>query len=121
MGDVCIYICVSVFVHICVLCVFISAPMSEFICVFVCVFRYVCGWSQCLCVTVCVFAYTCVCLSVCICGSVIGVTLRRRGLPIHDYLPVAWFSHWYPLEISVEVGIVDSTKHHHAGDIQLAE
>ena len=41
MGDVCIYICVSVFVHICVLCVFISAPMSEFICVlyvFLCMF-----------------------------------------------------------------------------------
>ena len=41
MGDVCIYICVSVFVHICVLCVFISAPMSVFIrvlYVFLCMF-----------------------------------------------------------------------------------
>ena len=41
MGDVCVYICVSVFVHICVLCVSVSVPMSVFICVsyvFLCMF-----------------------------------------------------------------------------------
>lgn len=120
VGDVCIYICVFVFVHICVLCVYICTYECVYMCL-ECVFMYVCGWSQCLCVTMCVCACTCVCLSVCMCGSVIGVTLRGRGSPIHHYLPVAWLNHWYPLKISMEVGIVDSTKHYHAGDIRLAE
>ena len=46
-------------------------------------------------------------------GSIIGLTLRGRGLPVHVYTPVACVDQWYPVELSLVVAVVHPTKHHH--------
>ena len=50
----------------------------------------------------------------------LGVTLRGRGLPVPGYLPVPSFGHWYPVELSIVVGMVHSINHHHATTLLLA-
>ena len=70
---------------------------------------------------VCTCAFVCVCLSLCVhVVTSLGVALRGRDLPIHSYLPVATFGHWYPVEISLVIGMVHPTKHYHAAIPLLA-
>lgn len=47
-------------------------------------------------------------------GASLGVTLGGGDLPAHGYLPEAGLGHWYPLEFSLVVGVVHTTKHHRA-------
>ena len=74
-----------------------------------------------MCDYVSVRAFVCVCLSLCVhVVTSLGVALRRRGLPVHSYLPVERFGHWYPVEFSLVIGMVHPTKHHHAAILLLA-
>ena len=45
--------------------------------------------------------------------SILGLTLRGRGLPVHVDTPVTRLDQWYPVECSLVVAVVHPTKHHH--------
>ena len=67
-----------------------------------------------VCVTVCLRMHLCIYLCPCtVVGASLGLTLRRRGLPVHVYTPVACLDQWYPVEHSLVVGFIHPTKHHH--------
>ena len=126
-------VCLFVYVFVCVfVCVSVSASVSltsyaclyVFLCMFLCVCLCVsmclcvclccCGWCICLCDCVSENAFVCVCLCPCtVVGASLGLTLRRRGLPVHVYNPVFRLDQWYPVELSLVIAVVHPTKHHH--------
>ena len=118
---VCVFVCVSVCACVSLtsyacfyvsLCRFICVSLFVSMCLCVCLCR--CGWCICLCDCVSENIFVCICL--CPCTDVrasLGVTLRGRGLLVHAYLPMASLGHWYPVELSLVVAVVHSTKHHH--------
>ena len=66
------------------------------------------------CVTVSENAFVCVCLCPCIVvGASLGLTLRGRGLPVHEYHLVTLLDQLYPVELSLVAVVVHPTKHHH--------
>lgn len=73
----------------------------------------------CLCVRVCVFVRASVCARSCVGTSLAWPS--GTGLPVHGYLPVAGFGHWHPLEVSLVVGAIHSTEHHHTAVLLVAE
>jgi len=57
-------------------------------------------------------AFLCVCLCQCThVGASLEVALRGRGLLAHVYPPVSNFVQWYPVEFSLVVVFVHTTKH----------
>jgi len=122
MGDLCIFVflCLCVFIcgSVCVLVclwlvmhLYMCLLVSLYVCLCVCLCRS--GWCVCR-LIVCLVVHLCVCLCPCTdMGASLGVILRVRGLPVHAYLPVASLGHWYPVELSLVVAVVHSTKHHH--------
>ena len=46
-------------------------------------------------------------------GALLEVTLKGRGLLVHVYTPVTCLGQWYPVELSLVVAFVHSTKHLH--------
>ena len=55
----------------------------------------------------------CLPVSVYYSGSITGLTLRGRGLPVYVYSPVTHLDQWYPVELSLVVAVVHPTKYHH--------
>ena len=67
-----------------------------------------------VCVTVSEIAFVCVCLCPCtVVGPSLGLTLRGRGLPVHEYHLVTLLDQLYPVELSLVAVVVHPTKHHH--------
>ena len=100
---------------------FICVPMCVFLCQCgsICVSLWVENITVCDCVSVHAFVCVCLCLYTHVVTS-LGVALRGRGLPIHSYLPVTRFRHWYPVEFSLVIGMVHTTKHHHSAILLLS-
>ena len=128
MGCLCIYVLVCLFVCVFV-CVSVCACVSltSYACFYVSLCMFIC---VCFCVSVCLSVllwvvymsvWLCVLECICVCvpvsmynsGSIIGLTLRGRGLPVHVYTPVACVDQWYPVELSLVIVVVHPTKHHH--------
>ena len=80
--------------------------MFPSVCVTVCV---VVG-GVCLCDCVSENAFVCFCLCSC---TVVGPSLRGRGLLVQVYTPLAQVDQWYPVELSLVVVVVHPTRHHH--------
>ena len=93
------FLCVSVYVYV---------SACVFPCVYVCLCR--CGWCICLCDYVSENAFVCFCLCSC---TVVGPSLRGRGLLVQVYTPLAQVDQWYPVELSLVVVVVHPTRHHH--------
>ena len=122
---VCLFVCVFVCVSVCACvsltsyaCLYVS--LCRFICVCLCVSICLCvclcrqRWCICLCDCVSENAFVCVCLCPCtVVGTSLRLTLRERCLPVHVYTPGTCLDHWYPVELSLVVAVVHSTKHHH--------
>ena len=97
-----------------IMCLFVGLYVSA--CVFPCVCVSVSVVEDCVCLCDCVSenAFVCVCLCPCtVVGTKLWVTLRERGLPVHVYAPVTRLDQWNPVELSLVVAVVHSTKHHH--------
>ena len=107
--------CVSLTSYACFyvsLCRFICVCLCVSICLCVCLCRQ--RWCICLCDCVSENAFVCVCLCPCtVVGTSLRLTLRERCLPVHVYTPGTCLDHWYPVELSLVVAVVHSTKHHH--------
>ena len=114
----CVFACVSVCLRnvcLCVClyvsaCVFICACLCVCVCLCVCICH--CGWCICL-FGICLWVYLCV-SALCPCtdvGASLGVTFRRRSLPVNVYTPVTHSGQWYPVELSLVVGFVHATQH----------
>ena len=122
---VCLFVCVFACFFVCA-CVSLTSYACFYVslCRFICVCLYVskclcvclcrCGWCIYLCDCVSENAFMCVCLCPCtVVGASLGLTLRRRGLPVHVYNPVFRLDQWYPVELSLVIAVVHPTKHHH--------
>ena len=109
---VCLFVGVSMSPSVCVcvsVCVYLCASVCLHVCIYMCFHMcfYVSFWV-CMSVRDCVSVRALLCICLCPCahvGASLGMVLRGRGLLLHGYLPD---------ELSLVVGVVQPTKHHHA-------